>query len=107
MATWQDIYKYAALPVSLVGAVNWVPQAFGQSDFVSGFFGDGAGKHISKAVYAIVGIAALYAIVWTSVVHFKSGSSATEASKWVWGGMIAAISVLVTVYAVRKPWESK
>ena len=105
MATWQDIYRNAALPICLVGAVNWVPKVFGKPDFVDGFFGEGAGKHLSRAVYAIVGVAALFAITWTSFVHFKSGSSSSAASQWVWGGMIAALAIIGTVYFARKAYD--
>jgi uncharacterized membrane protein YuzA (DUF378 family) len=105
MATWHDVYKNAALPLCLVGAVNWVPQIFGKPDFVTGFFGDGAMKHAPKAVFAVVGVAALFAIVWTSMINFKKSAAVSDVTIGVWIAMLASLGVILSVYAARKAYD--
>ena len=53
--------KNLALVLIIIGAVNWGLIGFFKYDLVSSIFG-GGGAIISRIVFAIVGIAGLYAI---------------------------------------------
>jgi len=52
---------YAALTLIIIGAINWGLVGFFQFDLVATLFG-GMGAWLSRLVYALIGIAGLYAL---------------------------------------------
>ena len=54
---------WTALTLVIIGAVNWGLVGFFQFDLISAIFG-GMSAWISRVIYALVGLAGLYSIVF-------------------------------------------
>ena len=57
---------WIAMILLVIGGLNWGLVGFFNYDLVAGIFGGGDPEFwLARTIYAIVGIAALYAIFWT------------------------------------------
>jgi len=62
-----------ALVLVIIGGVNWGLVGFFDFNLVDALFGEGSG--LSRVIYALVGLAALYVAVMASSVKAKTNSA--------------------------------
>jgi uncharacterized membrane protein YuzA (DUF378 family) len=64
---------WIAMILLIIGGLNWGLVGLADFDLVAALFGDGSG--LSRAVYVLVGLAALYCLYTTSKMGRRSGSA--------------------------------
>ena len=61
-------FDWTALTLIIIGAINWGLVGFFQLDLVAVLFG-GMGSWLSRIIYAVIGLAGLYALTLYSRIN--------------------------------------
>lgn len=71
-------FDWIALTLIIIGAINWGLIGFFQFDLVAALFG-GMGSWISRIVYAAVGLAGIYSLMFYGKVSNDSTNAVSRA----------------------------